>query len=488
MFVYKILFLIFLTVFGSNFAFCQENNKIENNKLNTPEELPNKSQIIPSFAELIETLLPTVANISAVQGSKNQHSTVLDSNMLGNFPPTPIFEELKKQLDQQITDKKKIISIGSGFLISKDGYIATNYHVIEDAFEINVSLQDKSSYKASLVAFDKKSDLALLKISSNKELKFARFGDSSRVKIGEWLIAIGNPYGFGSSVSLGILSARGRDVGNSQTDEYLQTDASINKGNSGGPLFNSKGEVVGISTSIFSPSGGNVGIAFATPSNNAFQILKQLKEQGEVVRGWIGVMVQDLSQDLANSIKLNSLKGAFVSDITKNGPADKAGIIPSDVILQFDDQEITDTKTLPKVVSKLPVDKNVKVVVFRYGKTQTLNLTIEKNPSEKIINNNKKNTTKLITIGKLLGISFAEEKITNKPSVDNYLIVSGVDLRHDAYYKGVAPGDIVVSVNQQIITNFAQMQKIIKKAQESDKKITFLLKRENNLLPITISL
>ena len=200
-------------------------------------------------------------------------------------------------------------------------------------------------------------------------------------------------------------------------------------------------------------------------------------------------MVQDLNQDLANSIKLNSLKGAFVSDITKNGPADKAGIIPSDVILQFDDQEITDTKTLPKVVSKLPVDKNVKVVVFRYGKTQTLNLTIEKNPSEKIVNNNnKKNTTKLITIGKLLGISFAEEKITNKPSADNYLIVSGVDLHHDAYYKGVAPGDIVVSVNQQIITNFAQMQKIIKKAQETEKNITFLVKRENNLLPITFSL
>jgi serine protease Do len=487
-FFYKVLFLICLTVFRFNFAFCQENNKIENNKLSTSEELPNKSQIIFGFAELIETLLPAVANISAVQGSKNQHSTVLDSNMLGSFPPTPIFEELKKQLDQQITDKKKIISIGSGFLISKDGYIATNYHVIEDAFEINVNLHDKSTYKASLVAFDKKSDLALLKIASNKELKFARFGDSSRMKIGDWLIAIGNPYGFGSSVSLGILSARGRDVGNLQTDEYLQTDASINKGNSGGPLFNSKGEVVGISTSIFSPSGGNVGIAFATPSNNAFQILKQLKEQGEVVRGWIGVMVQDLSQDLANSIKLNSLKGAFVSDITKNGPADKAGIIPSDVILQFDDQEITDTKTLPKVVNKLPVGKNVKVVVFRYGKTQTLTLTIEKNLAENNKNTSKTSAIKSITIGKLLGISFAEEKITNKSGIDNYLIVNGVDSRYDAYYKGIALGDIVVSVNQQIVTNFAQMQKIIKKAQESEKNITLLLKRENNLLPIVISL
>ena len=223
-FFYKVLFLIYLAIFGFNSAFCQENNKIENNKPNNLEEALTKPQVIFSFAVLIENLLPSVVNISAVQGSKNQHSTVLDSNMLGSFPPTPIFEELKKQLDQQITDKKKIISIGSGFLISKDGYIATNYHVIEDAFEINVSLQDKTFYKASLVAFDKKSDLALLKIAVNKELKFARFGDSSRVKIGDWLIAIGNPYGFGSSVSLGILSARGRDVSSLQSDEYLQTD------------------------------------------------------------------------------------------------------------------------------------------------------------------------------------------------------------------------------------------------------------------------
>jgi serine protease Do len=490
--LFQILFLLFsFFIFANlNQSFAQEVNKLEinktENKFNNLEEVPNKSQLIPSFADLIENLLPSVVNISATQGSKNQNSIVLDSNMLGNFPPTPIFEELKKQLDKQIIDKKKIISIGSGFLISKDGYIATNYHVIEDALEISIGLQDKTFYKANLVAFDRKSDLALLKINPTKELKFARFGDSSRVKIGDWLIAIGNPYGFGSSVSLGILSARGRDVSSSQSDEYLQTDTSINKGNSGGPLFNSKGEVVGISTSIFSPSGGNVGIAFATPSNNAFQILKQLKEQGEVVRGWIGVMAQDLNQDLANSIKLNTLKGAFVSDITKNGPADKAGIIPSDVILQFDEHEITDVKTLPKVVNKLPIGKIVKVLIFRYGKTQTVNLIIEKTPKEEA----KKTTTKPIakTIGKLLGISFAEEKITNKTNIDNYLVVSAVDPRYDAYYKGIAVGDIVVSVNQQIVTNFAQMQKIIKTAQTREKNITFLIKKENNLLPITISL
>ena len=490
--LFQILFLLFsFFIFANlNQSFAQEVNKPEinktENKFNNLEEVPNKSQLIPSFADLIENLLPSVVNISATQGSKNQNSIVLDSNMLGNFPPTPIFEELKKQLDKQIIDKKKIISIGSGFLISKDGYIATNYHVIEDALEISISLQDKTFYKANLVAFDRKSDLALLKINPTKELKFARFGDSSRVKIGDWLIAIGNPYGFGSSVSLGILSARGRDVSSSQSDEYLQTDTSINKGNSGGPLFNSKGEVVGISTSIFSPSGGNVGIAFATPSNNAFQILKQLKEQGEVVRGWIGVMAQDINQDLANSIKLNTLKGAFVSDITKNGPADKAGIIPSDVILQFDEQEITDVKTLPKVVNKLPIGKIVKVLIFRYGKTQTVNLIIEKTPKE----DDKKTTIKPIakTIGKLLGMSFAEEKITNKTNIDNYLVVSAVDPRYDAYYKGIAVGDIVVSVNQQIVTNFTQMQKIIKTAQTSEKNITFLIKKENNLLPVTISL
>jgi serine protease Do len=448
----------------------------------------NKQILMSSFADLIEDLLPLAVNITTVQNSKTQNSAVIDNNLLGDFPRTPIFEELKKQIDKQLQDdeyKKKIVSIGSGFIISKDGYIATNYHVIEDALEITTSLHDGTKHKTVVVAYDRKSDLALLKITPAKELKFARFGDSSRVKVGDWLIAIGNPYGLGSSVSLGILSARGRDISNSQFDDYLQTDAAINKGNSGGPLFNSKGEVVGINTSIFSPSNGSSGIAFATPANNAFSILRQLKEQGEVERGWIGVSVQDVSQQIASSIKMITPKGAFVTDINKNGPADKAGIMPADVILQFDDQEVIEMKSLPKIVSRLTIGKNVKVTIFRHGKLETVNMIIEKAPRDEYAKTSEKKPNNKIA-GKILGMSFSENKADSSgEKSENILTIVDIDTKSEAYSKGLKTGDNIISINQQIITSFVKLQNIIKNNQ--NKNITMLVKRGSNIFFVNFS-
>ena len=208
-----------------------------------------------------------------------------------------------------------------------------------------------------MVGVDKKTDLALIKITTDKELSFVKFGDSTKARIGDWAIVIGNPYGLGGSVSVGIVSARSRDINNGQSDEFIQTDAAINKGNSGGPLFNAKGEVIGISTAIFSPSGGNVGIGFATPSANAQLVIKQLRDQGEVTRGWLGVSVQDVTDEIAESIKMEKAKGAFVNEVTKEGPADKAGILPTDIIIKFDDQDITEMKLLPKTVARTAVGK-----------------------------------------------------------------------------------------------------------------------------------
>ena len=271
-FSYFLISTIFLSFFSPLSSSAQTNAvKIRKEKKarSIYQNLPSKNQIIPSFADTVEELLPTVVNISTSQDQYNSPSF--------NDDKLQIIEDLKKGGDslsnREVESRKKITSIGSGFIISSDGYIVTNGHVIEDSSDINVNLYDGSKYKAKMIGVDKKTDLALLKINPSKELKYAKFGNSNLARIGDWAIVIGNPYGLGGSVSIGIISARGRDIKNGQSDEYIQTDAAINKGNSGGPLFNSHGEVIGISSAIYSPSGGSVGIGFATPSSNAVQII-----------------------------------------------------------------------------------------------------------------------------------------------------------------------------------------------------------------------
>ena len=293
------------------------------------------------FADIVDDLLPTAVNISTTQEFGNN---------------------------------------GTGFIISSDGHIATNNHVIEDATEINVTLSDGSKYKAKVVGADKKSDLAVIKINTGKNLAFAKFGDSNKARIGDWIIIIGNPYGLGGSVSVGIVSARGRSINGETDHDFIQTDAAINKGNSGGPMFNIKGEVIGISTALFSPSGGNVGIGFASPSSVAAPIIKQLKEQGEIVRGWIGISIQDISDEMAQTLAIPKSKGALVTDVTPEGPADKAGIVASDVIIKIGTQEIVEMKTLPQIISQMPLGKSVPITILRNGKAKILSVKVAKMP------------------------------------------------------------------------------------------------------------
>ncbi len=470
-------------------SFAAENKK--------PAEVPPaKPAVVASFADTIEDLMPAVVNISAVQEVQTGNVSV-DQVVLGELPKTPMFDDLRKQLENQFRgQKKKISSIGSGFIISKDGFVVTNNHVIDDADEINVSLEDGSKYKAKVIGSDRKTDVALLKITSDKEFKSVKFGDSSKVRIGDWAIVIGNPYGLGGSVTVGVISARGRDINNGQSDEFLQTDAAINKGNSGGPIFNAKGEVIGVSTAIFSPSGGSVGIGFATPAATVAQVVKQLRERGEVTRGWIGVSIQDVPDDIAESMKLDKAKGAFVVDIAKDGPADKAGILPTDIILKFEDQEITEMKLLPKTVSQYPIGKTAKITVWRQGKTKTLKIKVEKMREEAVKTPETKNLEKkqsnLKPSGQVLGLGLADfkskiKKDKNELNIEGLLVVE-VNPKSEAAEKGVVVGDIIVSANQTPVSSVEQLKEIIDEAQKTSKKIFIFSKRGDANYAITLNI
>lgn len=488
--------------------FCVAIFALENQALAQKKDRPAaKSEITISpkqlategFADIVENLLPAVVNISAMQDLGANNGNAIDPNVLADLPKSPLFEEFKNQIEEQFRTqpnvRRKVSSIGSGFIISKDGYIVTNSHVVDDSDDINVSLNDSSKFKAKLIGIDKKTDLALIKITTDKELKFVKFGDSNKSRIGDWVIVIGNPYGLGGSVSVGIVSARSRDLNNGQSDEFIQTDAAINKGNSGGPLFNMKGEVIGISTAIFSPSGGNVGIGFATPSANAQLVIKQLKEQGEVTRGWLGVSVQDVTDEIAESIKMEKTKGAFVNEITNGGPADKAGILPTDVIIKFDDQEITEMKLLPKTVAKTAVGKVVEVTLLRRGKVKVVKVKVGKMKDD----DGKKIESKVVVkkqptkpTAQLLGLGLVElgnklKTERNIPANVEGLLVVEVAAKSEAGEKGVMVGDVVLSANQAPLKSIADLQKIIEDSKKSTKKLFLFAKRGSSNYAVVLN-
>lgn len=484
------LSIILLSIFATKPALAQI--KYSNKKDLTPKSI----NITNGFADIVEDLLPAVVNISAVQEVSNGNVSVVDQILSGDELTKSQRNQLLDQIDNQSRIlNKKSSSIGSGFIISKDGYIVTNNHVIEDAEKITVGLNDGSKYKATLIGVDKKTDLALLKISTNKELSFVKFGDSTKARIGDWTIVIGNPYGLGSSVSVGVVSARGRDINNGQYDDFIQTDAAINKGNSGGPLFNLKGEVIGISTVIFSPSGGNVGIGFATPSSTAEQIINQLHDQGEVTRGWLGVSVQEVTSEIAESIKMSATKGAFVNDVTENSPASKAGIVATDIIIKFDDQEITDTKTLPKAVAETPVGKSVRITLLRRGKIKIVEAKITKMKEDDVKKSepkpiNKKQLSKPVARFSGLGLAELSEKIRKDSNIENDiqgLLISDVNNKSEAYEKGVMAGDIILSANQAPVKSISDLKKAIDESKKSTNKIFLFIKRANSNYAIVLS-
>jgi serine protease Do len=489
----KIFFALFFLA-QANQAFAETNSpektaffklQKEKNSAITPDTISPKQMAVNGFADIVEELMPAVVNISAVQ--EVQSSNINIDQLIGELPKTPLFDDFRNQLENQFrgksqAQKKKASSIGSGFLISKDGFIVTNNHVIDGSEDITVSLADGAKYKAKVIGFDKKTDLALVKINAPQDLKFVKFGDSNKSRIGDWTIVIGNPYGLGGSVSVGIVSARGRDINNGQSDDFIQTDAAINKGNSGGPIFNSSGEVIGVSTAIFSPSGGSVGIGFGTPSSTAIPIIKQLKEQGEVTRGWLGVSVQDITDEMAESMKIEKTKGAFVVEVTKDSPAEKGGILPTDIITKFDDQEITEMKILPKTVAKYPVGKTAKVTVLRRGKVKVLNIKITKMKDEDSKktdgkSSEKKQPSKIIA--QILGLGLTE--------ANSKLSVVEVSPKSEAADKGVMPGDVILSANQVPVASVSDLRDVIEDVKKGSKKLFLFAKRGESNYGVVLS-
>ncbi len=337
---------------------------------------------LDGFADLAEKLLPSVVNISTTQTVKQDQKREHSAPGRPQFPPGSPFEEFFKDFfdhngqrgDQPEAKPRKATSLGSGFVIDPSGYIVTNNHVIADADEITVILHDDTNLKAELVGRDTKTDVAVLKVKTDKPLAAARWGDSEKARVGDWVLAIGNPFGLGGSVTAGILSARQRDINSGPYDEFLQTDAAINKGNSGGPMFNMDGEVIGINTAIYSPSGGSIGIGFAVPSNLAKAVAAQLVNEPDhaVHRGWLGVRIQAVTDEIAESLGLDKPHGALVASVNDNGPAQTGGIQPGDVILNFDGKAVPDMRHLPRLVAEESVGKTVPVKVWRKRQETTL--------------------------------------------------------------------------------------------------------------------
>ncbi len=322
-----------------------------------------------SFADLAEKLMPSVVNISTTQTvttSSNQYPF--------KFPPGSPFEDMFKEF--QKPTERKASSLGSGFIIKENGTVITNNHVIAGADDILIKVNSKE-YKAKVVGADPYMDIAVLKMETNDKFSPVGFGDSDKARVGDWVVAIGNPFGLGGTVTSGIVSARNRDIGMTRYDDFIQTDASINQGNSGGPLFNLKGEVVGINTAIIAPGrSGSIGIGFAIPSNAASKVINQLVNYGETRRGWLGVRIQDVTKEIAEAVELKKAEGALVASVGEKSPADKAGIKAGDIILEFDGKKIDTMRKLPKVVANTKVGKNVKLKVWRNKKLISKNLKL----------------------------------------------------------------------------------------------------------------
>ncbi len=440
-----------------------------------------------SFANQAEKLLPAVVNISSTQIIDDKEKLP----KLPEFPPGSPFEDFFEEfMDRryQFSPSNPPASLGSGFIIdAKNGYIVTNNHVIKDADEVRVTLHDDTTLEATIIGFDEKTDLALLKVDPEAiDLKDVKFGNSDEMRVGDWVLAIGNPFGLGGTVTAGIISARQRNINAGPYDDFLQTDASINRGNSGGPMFNMDGEVIGINTAIYSPSGGSVGIGFAIPSNLAKPVIEQLIKYGKTRRGWLGVRIQSVTDEIAESLGLDEAKGALVASVAPNGPADKAKIQAGDIIIQFNGKTIREMRTLPRIVAETPIGEKSKVTVWRNGKKITLTVEIgelEKAEEEGLVSATKsssgiaKGETKIKSVG--ITIASINSEILEKFGITrddiSGVIVTDIEKDSEAAKKGIRAGDIILEINQQTASTPQKALSIIEKAEKSGRKSVLML-------------
>ena len=441
-----------------------------------------------NIADVAEQVIDAVVNVSTSQKVDPRVGDIPD--LPPGSPMEKFFQDFFKHHHGQGGDSddepRRINSLGSGFIIDPSGLIVTNNHVIDGADEISVILNDGTKLKADLVGKDSKSDLALLRVHYGKPLKFVKFGNSDKLRLGEWVVAIGNPFSLGGTVTAGIVSARHRDINSGPYDNYIQTDAPINRGNSGGPLFNLNGDVIGINTAIISPSGGSIGIGFAIPSNSAIPVLDQLQKYGEARRGWLGVRIQEVTDELAESLGIGRARGALVAGIDDKGPAKPAGIEAGDVIVSFDGHDVREMRDLPRIVADTPVGKEADVVVIRKGKQQTLKVTVGRlKDNDKVAEAETKKETapeQKSVVQKTLGLELSSlndatrKKFKIRDSVKG-VVVTGVDpgAASDVPDKHLEAGDVIVEVQYQAVGTPADLQKRVDELKAQGKKIAVLL-------------
>jgi serine protease Do len=430
-----------------------------------------------SFADLSAQLLPTVVNIATTQTLKAPPQGEIPS-----LPPGSPLEDLFKDfLGPKGNAPRHVTSLGSGFIIDPSGYIVTNNHVVEDSDQVTVTLNDGETLPAKIVGRDEKTDLALLKVTPRKPLPFTKFGDSDTARIGDWVIAIGNPFGLGSTVTAGIVSARNRDINAGPYDDFIQTDAPINRGNSGGPLFDMNGTVVGVNSAIFSPSGGSVGIGFSIPSNLVKDVIAQLRQFGQARRGWVGVRIQQVTEDIAEGLGLPSASGALVADVTPNGPAAKAGIHNGDLITSFDGKPIADSRAVARIVADTPIGKTVAVDVLRKGRKITVRMMVARldegpqaaPPANKAAPKPKSKLSQLgLSLGLLDGYARAQFKLAG--NIQGVLVTDVVP-DSPAAEKNFRPGDVIVEVQNQPVHTPDDVSKRVDADTKAGKKVELML-------------
>ena len=441
------------------------------------------SNLLDSFADLVEELSPAVVNITtmAVVPEREQFNPMVPRGS----PFEDFFRDFmeKQPGDQQPKRQRRGTALGSGFIISSDGLLVTNNHVIENADEIKIEMLNGEILEAKVLGTDPKTDVALLKVESKTELPFVEFGNSDKARVGDWVLAIGNPLGQGFSVSAGIISARGRDL-QGPYDDFIQTDAAINRGNSGGPLFNTSGKVIGVNTAILSPNGGSIGIGFSMSSAVVKKVVNQLRDYGETRRGWLGVRIQNLNSEVAEALGLENIEGALVTDVPE-GPAKEAGIISGDVIIEFDGVKINDSSSLVKVVGDSEVGKDVGVLIWRDGNKKTV--TVKLGRLETVQLTNEKIQNQATQINEYAGMSFT--KLTNDirkryDLSDDAIgvVIVGVNEKSPAAERGIKPGDIIQKVDQVDINTSNEILNLIDEAKNKKKSsILFLIKRGSNV-------
>ncbi|MBV68340.1 MAG: serine protease [Pelagibacterales bacterium] len=446
---------------------------------------------IPDFSELADELIPSVVSISVMIS----RDVSTNRPIAPQFPPGSPFEDFFKDFFErrgvpapQPRQRRNETAAGSGFIIDKAGFIVTNNHVVANSTSITVVLHDGTSLQAKLIGSDKKTDLAILKVETDLELTPVNWGNSDNAKVGNWALAIGNPFGLATTVTLGIVSAKARDINAGPFDDFIQTDAPINRGNSGGPLFNLDGEVIGVNTAIYSPSGGSVGIGFAIPSSLAEGVINQLIQYGKTVRGWLGVRIQTVTPDLAESLGLDRAYGALVASTIPDSPAQKAGIKAGDIILEFNGNEVTEMRRLPRLVAEADVNKNSKLVVWRNEKKVTKNVLIAELKEEKVASKKVEDKKQIADEGEIkeLGIKLVSltENIRIRQNIpeDVYgLLIVNVEQNSEAERKGIRPGDILQEINQTPVNKINDLKQIIKKS-VNKKGVLLLINRQGNII------